>query len=168
MDLYYQNDTGTHALAYSHPPTTHSGPVQAIEATAKRSITIQTSPSSSILSKCHSQFQSPLFVLPAEIREIIFTLATAPYYAPGSFVDEEELNYRPDHKARWTTSVGLLATCRRVWLETNHLPMLQAHHCFYLPSIDWGWGDPTASALNLARKTPSLWLSNSKCVAHID
>lgn len=124
-----------------HSPTL----IQRIEAETKRSITIQTTLTSKTLLKCNQQPQSPLFILPAEIREIIFSLATAPHYKPDSLFEETDRRRRPDHLAPVTTSTSLLSTCRRIWLEANHLPMQQAHHCFWAPDPLWHWTDPRQS-----------------------
>ena len=82
--------------------------------------------------KCHSQEQSPLFVvLPREIRDLIWASATAPYEDERHRYAENEYYYRPGHTARLRTDTRLLLTCRRVWLEANRFPMLQAEHCFW-------------------------------------
>lgn len=121
--------------------------IQRLEATTKRPITISTTLTPSNLSQCHQQPQSRLFALPAELREIIFSLATAPYYAYGTYRNKSELHYRPDHQAHRTTSTTLLLTCRRIWLEAHHMPMQQAHHCYYLPDTSWDWDDSERSVL---------------------
>lgn len=104
-----------------------------IEESTKLPLSIHTRLTPFTLSKCHPQLQSPFFTLPAELRDIIFSLATQPNYAPDTFLEEMDIKYRPNHHAKWTVSTALLKTCRRIWLETNHSPIGQAHHCFYLP-----------------------------------
>lgn len=127
--------------------------IEQLESTAKRLITISTAHTSDNLAKCYNQTQSHLLALPAEIREIIFALITAPYCAPGTLYEETDLRYRPDHKGRWISSVDLLATCRRIWLEANHMPMKQGHHCFYIPNPTWKWDHPKGSTLLIERDT---------------
>ncbi|KAK4550241.1 hypothetical protein LTR36_003208 [Oleoguttula mirabilis] len=82
--------------------------------------------------KFNEQEASPLFsVLPPEIRDDIWAYATAPYEDPNGKFEETAYYYRPGHTARLRTDTALLLTCRRVWLEANALPMLQAEHSFY-------------------------------------
>lgn len=84
------------------------------------------------LAGCNAQFQSPLFSkLPREIRELIWTFATAPVEDESHRYKANEYYCRPGHLARHKTYTDLLYTCRRVWLEANALPMLQAEHCFW-------------------------------------
>jgi hypothetical protein len=82
--------------------------------------------------KYNEQSASPLFaVLPRELRDLIWAYATAPYEDPNAKFEENAYYYRPGHTARLGTETSLLQTCRRVWLEANTLPMLQAEHSFY-------------------------------------
>ncbi|KAK0276429.1 hypothetical protein LTR91_019547 [Friedmanniomyces endolithicus] len=84
------------------------------------------------LGKYNDQTSSPLFsVLPRELRDLIWALATAPYEDPNAKFEKTAYYYRPGHTARLRTEVALLLTCRRVWLEANALPMLQAEQSFY-------------------------------------
>ncbi|KAK5172554.1 uncharacterized protein LTR77_002674 [Saxophila tyrrhenica] len=108
-----------------HPP----GSVARIEAYAHRAITIETESSDHTIAKCHTQEQSPLFQLPKELRDEIFMYATSPedidFIWPGL-----GRNQRPDKQPTGLPHTGLLATCRRAWLETNQLPMQQTEHRF--------------------------------------
>lgn len=125
--------------------------VQQIESTTKLPITIRTSLTTSALSKCNQQSRSPLFRLPAELRELIFSFATTPHCDPCKSIQIElEYSYYPDHRAQWLASTALLLTCRRFWLEANHLPMKQGHHCFFLPEFWSGKG-------------PSIWKLEGGC-----
>ena len=106
--------------------------IEELENACAQTIVIEASETNDTLAKCNSQFQSPLFsTLPREIRDLIWSFATAP-------VEDETQKYavngyycRPGHRARHKTYTSLLYTCRRVWLEANALPMLQAEHCFW-------------------------------------
>lgn len=99
---------------------------------AGRQVTIDDIESSDTFATCNSQLSSPLFSqLPREIRESIWALATAPFEDEERPYHEQQYCYRPGHTHRLKTHVSLLLTCRRIWLEANRLPMLQAEHCFY-------------------------------------
>ncbi|KAK0282091.1 hypothetical protein LTR35_007189 [Friedmanniomyces endolithicus] len=82
--------------------------------------------------KYNDQAGSPLFsVLPRELRDLIWAFATAPYEDPDAKFQNTAYYYRPGHTARLKTKTALLLTCRRVWLEANAFPMMQAEQCFY-------------------------------------
>ncbi|KAK5735474.1 hypothetical protein LTR17_008172 [Elasticomyces elasticus] len=81
----------------------------------------------------NEQAGSPLFsLLPPEIRDLIWAFATAPFEDSNAVFEDTEYYYRPGHTARLRTDTTLLRTCRRIWLEANAMPMLQAEHSFYL------------------------------------
>ncbi|KAK4893691.1 hypothetical protein LTR27_007938 [Elasticomyces elasticus] len=83
--------------------------------------------------KFNEQSDSPLFsLLPQEIRDLIWAFATAPFEDSNAVFGDTEYYYRPGHTARLRTDTTLLRTCRRIWLEANAMPMLQAEHSFYL------------------------------------
>jgi hypothetical protein len=95
-------------------------------------ISIETSPTPENISRCNQQLQSPLFkILPAEIRNDIFSLALLQYEDLANPYPEHDFCYRPGHRARRIVSTDLLLTCRRIWLEANHWPMEQAVHSFW-------------------------------------
>lgn len=111
--------------------------VEQIESRSKRSVTIATDLNEDNLSKCDQQDQSELFSLPLEIREIIWHYATTPYddpeFASSPLGDFHHITfhpsgefYDPSYTAGQVSSVALLQTCRRVWLETNRLPLEKA------------------------------------------
>lgn len=103
-----------------------------IETRTKKALTIETSPTPENISKCNQQLQSPLFgILPAEIRNDIFSLALLQYEDLTQPYPENDFCYRPGHRARRVVSTQLLLTCRRIWLEANHWPMEQAVHSFW-------------------------------------
>lgn len=82
--------------------------------------------------KYAEQLASPLFsTLPRELRDLIWAYATAPYEDPDQKFEGNEYYCRPGHTARLKTDTNLLFTCRRIWLEANAMPMLQAEHSFY-------------------------------------
>ncbi|RMY64869.1 hypothetical protein D0863_09504 [Hortaea werneckii] len=82
--------------------------------------------------KFNEQLASPLFSkLPRELRDLIWAYSTAPYEDPDGKFNERAYYYRPGHTARLKSDTALLLTCRRIWLEANAMPMLQAEHSFY-------------------------------------
>ncbi|TKA46686.1 hypothetical protein B0A55_12871, partial [Friedmanniomyces simplex] len=82
--------------------------------------------------KFNNQSASPLFsLLPRELRDLIWAFATAPFEDPTAPFEENAYYYRPGHTAHLKTDTTLLRTCRRIWLEANAFPMLQAEHSFY-------------------------------------
>lgn len=96
---------------------------------------METKPTPENLSQCNPQPQSPLFsTLPAEIRNQIFSLALTPHEDLTNPYPEHDFCYRPGHRARRILSTTLLLTCRRIWLEANHLPMEQTVHPFWFDS----------------------------------
>jgi hypothetical protein len=68
-------------------------------------------------------------VLPPEIRNRIFALACTAYetipYTPNDWF------YRPGYHAHRRISASLLATCRRIYLETYTLPLALNEHVFW-------------------------------------
>ena len=83
--------------------------------------------------ECNAQTASPLFSLvPGEIRTVIFRLALAEYEDPAHQYDFDSFYYRPGYRARKRIATPLLRTCRRVWLETWHLPSSLAEHAWWL------------------------------------
>ena len=105
--------------------------VDGIETQSGMKVSIDTECTAENLAKCSPQDMSPLFALPAELRNMIFELATAPYDDMENQYDVNSYCYRPGHHAKRVTSTALLLTCRRAWLEANDLPMRQAEHCFW-------------------------------------
>lgn len=96
---------------------------------------METKPTPQNLSQSNPQTQSPLFsTIPAEIRNQIFSLALTPHEDLTNPYPEHDFCYRPDHRARRILSTALLLTCRRIWLEANHLPMEQTVHSFWFDS----------------------------------
>jgi hypothetical protein len=81
------------------------------------------------------QHQSPLFCLPAELRNCIFEYSLYPYDDENNKFDAGHPRFRPYHRARQIVSTSLLFTCRRAWKEGQHLPMEQSVHRFWFRSI---------------------------------
>ncbi|KAK4631539.1 hypothetical protein CLAFUW4_02785 [Fulvia fulva] len=114
------------------------------------------------LAKCNMQSQSPLFgVLPPELRNDIFELATQPYdderhvYKPNAYF------YRPGHHAKQKVDTASMLTCRRVWLEANYLPMRQFEPTFWFKGEerrpDWTHqAKSPRSKYNLRHSRPSV------------
>ncbi|KAK3704886.1 hypothetical protein LTR37_013577 [Vermiconidia calcicola] len=117
------------------PPQTLEPRSQVVESTEQqfnRRVAIEYDETAETLARCHSQDQSPLFsVLPRELRDYIWRLATSPFEDDWHSYEKNEYYYRPGHTARLKTHFELLLACRRVWLEANAFPMLQAEHCFW-------------------------------------
>ena len=79
------------------------------------------------------QIASPLFSkLPAEIRNHIFYYALLAYPDPGRPYSKHSSWYRPGYTHARAITVNLLRTCRRVYLETDLLPVVHNEH------IIWG------------------------------
>ncbi|KAK5131644.1 hypothetical protein LTR08_000771 [Meristemomyces frigidus] len=107
---------------------------QDLERVTKRTLSMETALTNEALASCNMQTESPIYQLPKELRDIIFALATAPYDDPQQLYKKTDSHYRPGHTARHKTDTSLLLTCRRTWLETNALPMLQAKHTLWFRS----------------------------------
>ncbi|KAK5170390.1 serine/threonine-protein kinase bud32 [Saxophila tyrrhenica] len=103
------------------------GLIAQIEKQTQRQVTIATDPEKAG-ARCHPQDQSPLFRLPGEIRNVIFSFATEPELERHPTFHYEPLDWYPKSAAQQKHRTALLPTCRRIWLEANHLPMQQATH----------------------------------------
>ena len=62
---------------------------------------------------------------------MVFYFACLPYDHEEDKYKEDDFYYRPEHRARHITSTSLLLTCRRSWLEANHLPLQLGDHSFW-------------------------------------
>ncbi|OIW27263.1 hypothetical protein CONLIGDRAFT_580045 [Coniochaeta ligniaria NRRL 30616] len=85
------------------------------------------------------QSSSPLFtLLPAEVRAEIFSLALADYPdpSPSSHYSATTCFTRPSYFAPRITSVALLSTCRLVYAEAWHLPLLLREQVHWLTAPD--------------------------------
>lgn len=78
------------------------------------------------------QIASPLFsTLPAEIRNHIFYYALLAYLDPARPRSKHSFWYRPGYTHARAISVGLLLTCRRVYLETDLVPVVHNEHVIW-------------------------------------
>ncbi|EON65445.1 hypothetical protein W97_04683 [Coniosporium apollinis CBS 100218] len=101
----------------------------------------------------HPQMQSPLFsVLPPEIRNQIFELALSEHEDSTRPYDPTDNYYRPGHCFPKVINTDLLRTCRRVYYETNTIPMSSATHCFWLGTISCS-RDPSRTPLRFESLT---------------
>lgn len=79
------------------------------------------------------QIACPLFaLLPAEIRNAIFQFALEAYPDPNRPYSRHSYWYRPGYTHARKIATELLLTCRRVYLETDLLPLVHNEH------IIWG------------------------------
>lgn len=101
----------------------------------------------------HPQMQSPLFsILPPEIRNQIFELALSEHEDSTRPYDPTDNYYRPGHCFPKVINTDLLRTCRRVYYETNTIPMSSATHCLWLGPISWS-RDPNRTPLRFESLT---------------
>ena len=83
------------------------------------------------------QIASPLFsTLPAEIRNHIFYYALLAYPDPARPYSRHSFWYRPGYTHARAIAVALLLTCRRIYLETDLLPVVHNEH------VIWGVEKP--------------------------
>lgn len=86
-----------------------------------------------------AQETSPLFsLLPAEIRNPIFALTLAPYEDPWDAFIPNYLYLRPDHQRERRSSIALLQTCRRVYIEARCYSWGQSEHLLFLRHDEHG------------------------------
>ncbi|KAJ6597191.1 hypothetical protein DFH09DRAFT_113641 [Mycena vulgaris] len=75
------------------------------------------------------QLASPLYgIIPPEIRNILFEAMLAEYTMPDPYPPALR---RPGYTGPRAVSVALLRTCRRIYLETYHLPAAHRTHVFW-------------------------------------
>ena len=110
--------------------------VRDIEERSGRTVSIETELTEENLAKCILQFQSPLFRLPAEVRNTIFEYTCQPYHNDNPPFNGDDYYYRPESRVRQMTSTSLVRTCRRAWLEANHLPLEIGDHTFWFTASD--------------------------------
>lgn len=80
-----------------------------------------------------SQTNCPLFsLLPADVREDIFSYALTDYPDPDKRYSPETCYTRPSYFAPSRTDTALLRTCRAVYAETWHLPIVLREQVHYL------------------------------------
>lgn len=105
-----------------------SSMVEKLEKKAKQVVSIQTELTEENLKKCHAQLQSPLFQLPAELRELVWEAVFSPKEEPSIGYQDAYLEMRRQQKF----CLDLSKTCRLAWLETNGIAMRRAEHRFWL------------------------------------
>ena len=113
-----------------------------IEQATNRTVTIAMEPTPDNLAKCLPQLHSPLFRLPAELRNLIFVLSTQPYWRLDyQYNIRTDFSSCPGHEVGYRFHTGLLRTCRRAWLEAGSLPLAQAEHLllFNVDRQEHGW-----------------------------
>lgn len=94
--------------------------IEQIQRRTRRTVVMDTQPPADVLRKCHAQSQSPLFdSVPAEIRNIIFEHVLTPYEDMSKQYPTTAYYYRPAHRAPIISSLSLLRSCRRAWLEAS-------------------------------------------------
>ncbi|KAK6596015.1 hypothetical protein H4I95_09931 [Botrytis cinerea] len=76
------------------------------------------------------QLLSPFYsgILPAEIRTLIFSYVLTPTPIPNTAYDPNTNYARPGFTCRTQLHLSLLRTCRRIYLETYHLPPTSIPH----------------------------------------
>lgn len=149
--------------------------VEKIERETKRTVTIEANLNDQTLATCNPQSQSPLYSkLPKELRDYIFELSCTQSPDERHLYDTNSYYYRPGQTARQRTYTALLQTCRRVWLESNALPMRQAEHAFWFQRgpydrhRDHGWQANSANERDrYKRRFNSLTKRNLANVSHI-
>jgi hypothetical protein len=72
-------------------------------------------------SGCNPQSQSPLYKIPAEIREEIFSYVLSESDGKDA-ISPHDYWYRPDYPSFRYIDTNLLQICRQVWVETYTLP----------------------------------------------
>ena len=81
------------------------------------------------------QRNSPLYdgTIPAEIRDRIFFYSVQEFFKPDddSIWPRDTKYTRPGYSGLRKVDISLLLTCRRVYLETYHLPVLAKEHYFF-------------------------------------
>jgi hypothetical protein len=79
------------------------------------------------------QSNSPFFNgrIPAEIRDQIFAYALTEYNKSDRLYPKGSNQCRPGYPGHKYVAVALLQTCRRVYLETYHLPPANKEHIFW-------------------------------------
>ncbi|KAF7869842.1 hypothetical protein EAF04_004626 [Stromatinia cepivora] len=87
------------------------------------------------------QILTPFYsgIIPAEVRFLIFSYVLTPTPIPDTQYDPNTHYTRPGFTCRTKLHTSLLRTCRRIYLETYHLPPASIPHVFwharYPPSL---------------------------------
>lgn len=103
---------------------------------------------------CAGQADSPLFDLPGEIRDKIFTFTLNCYDNPAKLWDKDTSYVRPDYSAPPVADTALLRTCQRAYTEGWFRPWISAVHTFYLA---WAGRRPSdEQVVTLQKLQPTL------------
>lgn len=86
-------------------------------------------------SRCDPQSQSPLFKIPGEIREHIFSYVLSESDGREA-ISQHDYWYRPDYTNHRYIDTALLRTCRQVWVETYTLPRRNVSPRIWLGSTE--------------------------------
>ncbi|KAK4612737.1 uncharacterized protein CLAFUR5_12555 [Fulvia fulva] len=118
----------------SHQPSRSHCPiafplVSDIETTAKRFVGIESKCTNENMSKCHRQSQSPLFCIPAELRNLIYDYASLPDVHPSKRRCPPHCITLACHS--FHTNLSWLQVCRLIWLEANAVVFKYAEPLFF-------------------------------------
>lgn len=106
--------------------------LQDVEKRTGRTLSVRTKAHlASLRIKVKKQRTSRFFTLPAEIRVRIYECVFAEYHDPNELYKTTARYFRPGYEGRLKTDTTMLLTCRRVWIEANHLPLKLATHAFW-------------------------------------
>lgn len=86
-------------------------------------------------SGCNPQSQSPLFKIPGEIREHIFSYVLSESDGLND-ISQHDYWYRPDYPSYRYIDTALLRTCRQIWVETYSLPRRNVSPRIWLGSTE--------------------------------
>jgi hypothetical protein len=76
------------------------------------------------------QDECPLFNIPGEIRNRIFEYVVTQQDGKDALATTD-FWYRPDFTHHPYIETSLLRACRRIWVETHHLPLSQTRRRFW-------------------------------------
>lgn len=93
---------------------------------------IASTPLHQRLTNVNEQSTSPIFNrLPQEIRDQIFGYTVTEETETNLLKIYPQIYNRPGYRASKYVDISLLLTCRRIYLETYHLPIRAKEHVFY-------------------------------------
>ena len=106
------------------------------------------------------QIASPLFSqFPGEIRRLIYEFALTASPDPSRPFSKHSWHYRPGYTHARFININLLLTCRRTYLEADHLAISQNEHLIFQPVKH---GPPGHSPYLLPSSSTSSSTSSSK------
>jgi hypothetical protein len=103
---------------------------------------------------CNPQNDSILFNgrIPAEIRDGIFYYALTEYTQSDRPYSIESGQYRPGYQGPKAVTAALLRTCRRIYLETYHLPPSTKEHIFWHAPHTGPYGEKYQDVFNISHE----------------